>query len=101
MSINIAFEVLTRLQKFLNKHFDNLKRKQVTKVELDAEKFRARQIIVDTYCQLLFTLLMKGYHNPRRLQQLATRKTQLLLVMYAKARRVKAITNDSDTITST
>ncbi len=39
MSVNIAFEVLTRLQKFLLKHFDNLKRKQITKVELEAKKF--------------------------------------------------------------
>ena len=101
MSINIAFEVLTRLQRFLNKHFDNLKRRRITETDLDAEKVRARQIIVDTYNQIVFILLKKGYHNPRRIQQLATRKTQLLLVMYAKARRVNTIANDSETITST
>ena len=101
MLINIAFEVLTCLQRFLNKHFDNLKRRRITDTDLDAEKVRARQIIVDTYNQIVFILLKKGYHNPRRFQQLATRKTQLLLVMYAKARRVNTIANVSETITST
>jgi len=101
MSINIAFEVLTRLHKFLNRHFENLKRRRITEDDLEAEKVRARQIIVDTYNQLVFILLKKGYHNPVRIQQLATRKTQLLLVMYAKARRVNTIANDSETTTST
>ncbi len=101
MSINIAFEVLTRLHKFLNRHFDNLKRRRVTDSELEAEKVRARQIIIDMYNQLVFILLKKGYHKPVRIQQLATRKTQLLLVMYARARRVNTIADDSETVTST
>jgi len=101
MAINIAFEVLTHLHKFLVRHFDNLKRRRVTHSELEAEKVKAKQIIVDTYNQLVFTLLKKGYHNPRRIQQLATRRTQLLLVMYAKARRVNTIADDSEAFTST
>jgi len=101
MSINIAFEVLTRLHNFLIRHFNNLKRRRITESELEAEKVRARQIIVDTYNQIVFILLKKGYHNPVRIQQLATRKTQLLLVMYAKARRVNTIADDPEAITST
>ncbi len=101
MSINIAFEVLTRLHNFLKRHFDNLKRRRVTHSELEAKKVEAKQIIVDTYNQLVFILLKKGYHNPVRIQQLATRKTQLLLVMYAKARQVNTIADDSEAVTST
>ncbi len=101
MSINIAFEVLTCLHNFLKRHFDNLKRRRVTHSELEAEKVEAKQIIVDTYNQLVFILLKKGYHNPVRIQQLATRKTQLLLVMYAKARQVNTIADDSEAVTST
>jgi hypothetical protein len=39
MSLNIAFEELTHLQKFLLQHFDNLKQKQITENELEAKKF--------------------------------------------------------------
>ncbi len=101
MSLNIAFEVLTHLKKFLHKHFDNLKQKQSTGIELEAKKFWAKQIMVDTFSQLLFTLLIKGYSNPRRFQQLTRRKTQLLLVMYAKARRIRANANGTNPITTT
>ena len=101
MSINIAFEVLTRLHKFLIRHFGNLKLRRVTHSELEAEKVKAKQIIVDTYNQLVFILLKKGYNNPVRIQQLATRKTQLLLVMYAKARLVNTIADDVEAVTST
>ncbi len=101
MSEDIAFEVLIHLQKFLHQHFENLKQVQTTEIELEAEKFWAKQIIVDMFSQLLFTLLIKGYSNPRRFQQFTCRKTQLPLVMYAKARHIRAIADGTNPITTT